>query len=213
MGDFVDGSSDYDFLAVVEGDLPRDDLDAIADLHRQLRETYLDADRLEGDYAPRYLLCPDGTTAPIAGVQRGCLESQVAEIMLSAENIANMRSQGVAVYGPPASEILPVATPKHVRDAVRQVLLDGADDCATELEAAAELLNLARSLRALETGQPTTKSDGAEWALGHLEEQWQGVFHRALAVRHGATADEGVRPLRDALPSFGRLAQSIARRL
>jgi hypothetical protein len=210
MADFVAASSDYDLLVVVGGDLSDRDLDAIEALHDRLAATSVDAARLEVDYVPRHFLVPSGTTAPVPGFYDGRFRRDIAEIMLSADNIANMRAHGIAVYGPRATEILPEVTPDDVRAAARQMALDGTGGCADEREAASELLNLARSLSAMETGQPTTKSEGAAWALGHLEERWHPVFQHALEVRRGASVDAADQTLRDTLPEFAELVRDLA---
>jgi streptomycin 3"-adenylyltransferase len=210
MGDFVDGTSDYDLLVVVEGDLSAGDLDALAALHDRLARDDPDARRLEVDYAPRHLLVPRGTTAPVPGVYDGRFQRDITEIMLSADNLANMRWHGIVVYGAPASEVLPDVTPDDVRAAARHMALDGAGPCAGEREAASELLNLARSLASMESGQPTTKSQGAAWALADLDDRWRPVVERALAVRRGAPVEDSDRTLRDALPELSALARTMA---
>lgn len=212
MGDFAAASSDYDILVILDDDLTPLDLDAVATLHRGLVEEYPDAVRLEGDYAPRRLLVAQGTTAPIPGVLGGRFEADVSEIMLSADNIANMRSEGIAVHGPPAFEVLPAVTPDEVREAVRGFITDDVTAGSTELEAASEILNLVRSLRALESGQPATKSQGAAWALAHLDVRWHPIVCRALALRDGVPVDDSDRTLRNALPELAEVARSLADR-
>jgi streptomycin 3"-adenylyltransferase len=204
MGDFVRATSDFDVLIVTEGHLTPKDICAIDELHRRLATEYPDAQRLDGDYAPRHLLVPQGTSAPVPGVQRGQFEPDVREIMLSADNVANMRDSGITVYGPPADTVLPAVTPAEVRAAVLDMLQEGPGPCATEEDAAAEVLNLARSLCALETGQPTTKSQGAAWALAHLDEQWHEVIRRAEAIRRGQPVAADDARLRTALSAMER---------
>jgi hypothetical protein len=204
MGDDVAGASDYDILAVTEGNLTTEDLSAFEALHRHLLREYPDAERLEGDYAPRHLLAARGTTAPVPGFARGRFAAEVAEIMLSADNLANMRMQGVHLHGFPATEVLPEVTPHDVRAAVLGMLREGPAACTTEGEAADAVLNLVRSLCALQTERPTTKSEGVRWALAHLDERWCDVVRRADAIRRGLTSDQSDRTLRRALPGLDR---------
>ncbi len=206
MGDFVSATSDYDVLVVTEGLLTPDDLGAIAELHRQLAADYPDAHRLEGDYAPRHLLVPGGTSAPVPSFDGGQFVPDVPEIMLSADNLANMHESGVAVYGPPPAAVLPPVSSDDVRAAVLEMLREGPGDCATEADAAAEVLNLVRSLCALSTGRPATKSQGVAWALAHLDAPWQAIVRRADAVRRGEPVAEDDARLRTALPA---LAQAL----
>jgi hypothetical protein len=209
MGDFVAASSDYDILVIIDDDLTLDDLSTLGELHERLLRDDLEAARLEGDYVTRRLLVPEGTSEPVPGVLHGRFVPNIAEIMLSADNIANMRMQGIAVFGPPASGVLPMVGPTEVRAAVLSMLLDGIDDCSTEAEAAFELLNLVRSLCALQTGQPTTKSEGVSWALSHLEPRWHLAIRSADAIRRGAEAEGTERPLRNALTELDRVVRSL----
>ena len=202
LSDFVSASSDYDVLVVTADALTPADLEAVGELHQRLLHEYADAVRLEGDYAPRGLMIPQGTTAPVPLFSHGQFQADVDEIMLSADNIANIREGGITVYGPAAAEVLPYATRDDVRAAVLEMLWEGPDDPHTEAEAASEILGLVRSLRALETGRPTTKSEGVVWALEHLEESWHAVVRRANAVRRGAAVAEGDTELRTALPTL-----------
>jgi Domain of unknown function (DUF4111) len=202
MRDFVPATSDYDVLVVIDGVLSPEDLSVLDALHRRLLAEYPDAPRLEGEYAPRHLLVPEGTTAPVPGFYGGQFKPDIVEIMLSADNLANMRESGVAVYGPTADTVLPPVTPDDVRAAALNMLREGPGECATEQAAAAEVLNLVRCLCVLETGRPATKSEAAAWALGHLDEHWHAVVQRAEAVRRGEPVAQGDTRLGTALPAM-----------
>jgi len=190
LGDFCEASSDLDFLAVTDGPLCPEDLLAVGMLHGELLDMHAAAYRLEGDYAPRQYLVPEGTTVPVPGCERGIFLPKVGEIMLSADNIYNMRENGIQIYGPDPKELLPRVSPEQVRSAVRTMLMDGPGSCHTPEEAADEILNLCRSLCALETGLPTSKSQGARWARENLSAHWFPVIDAAVGVRRrGAAAD------------------------
>jgi hypothetical protein len=109
----------------------------------------------------------------------------VDQVMLSADNICNMRENGIAFYGPPPAEVLPPVSPDQVRAAVRAMLAEPPKPALPPRQQADELLDLLRSLCALETGKPTTKAQGAEWARRNLEPRWHPVVNAALAVRRG----------------------------
>lgn len=209
MGDFVAGSSDYDVLAVIDGELTADDRREIDALHRWLLCDRPDALLLEGDYAPRHLLVSSGTSAPVPGIQNGRFVPDQAEIMLSADNLANVRGNGIRLWGLPAAMVLPDVTPDDVRAAVLAMLREGPTACRSEAEAASEILGIARSLCALESGLPTTKSEGAQWALSHLDARWHGVIQQAQAVREGLKSAEGDWTLRRALPELDHAVRPL----
>jgi hypothetical protein len=204
MGDFSEVSSDLDFLVVTAGPLSRDEADRIGALHERLREHYPLGDRLEGDYAPLGLLVPEGTIAPVPGCEAGIFLPEPEEIMLSADNIWNVREYGVTIYGWPPEQILPEVTPDQFRASVRAMLLEGPGDCPTAAKAASEVLDLTRSLCSLEMGQPTTKSAGAAWALAHLDERWHRAIRAALAIRRGEGTEEDERLVLATLPEMAR---------
>lgn len=189
-GDYADATSDLDFLVVIDGVLSQEDGLAVALLHRDLRKRHPIAARLEGDYAPLGALVPEGTSMPVPGCEGGHFLPRVGEIMLSADNISDMRAHGLVFHGPPAVQVLPAVTEDDVRSAVRVMLMDGPGAPATPREVASEVLNLVRSLCALETGMPTTKSEGARWGLSRLDSRWHPVIKSALAVRHGTGTRE-----------------------
>ena len=185
MGDFCEASSDVDFLVVTDGHLTPAESDAIDRLHDDLRQKTSYGVRLEGDYAPRDLLTPEGTVAPVPECRHGVFHPSAEEVMLSADNIFNIRHHGIPFFGPDPRQVLPPVGPEHVRVAVRAMLRDGPDHCDTPDRAAPEILDLLRSLCALERGVPVTKSDGATWGLVNLDARWQPTIRSALAVRQG----------------------------
>jgi hypothetical protein len=207
-GDFVAASSDYDLLVVTEAELGEGDLPKLQEMHERLMREYEEADKLEGDYAPRQLLVPSGTSQPVPGFEGGRFNGNVEEIMLSADNIANMRASGIAVYGPAATTVLPEVTADDVRAAVLEMLEEGPAECDNEQQAANEVLNLVRSLCALDSGRPATKTEGVEWGLAHVDAKWHEVIRRADAIRRGHTIDEHATTLRAALPQLAAALRS-----
>lgn len=203
MGDFVENVSDYDVLVVVADPLLPPDVAALSELHERVLATYPDAVHLEGDYAPRAWLTPEGTREAVPYFRGGRLQPQPA-FMLSADNIANMGTAAIVVAGLPASDVLPRVTPEHVRDAVRAMLND-IEVCENEAQAAGEILALVRWMRALETGAPATKSDGVKWALAHLDAPWHPIVKRADAVRRGSTPAANEATLRRGLDGLRAL--------
>ncbi|MDF2629879.1 MAG: putative nucleotidyltransferase [Symbiobacteriaceae bacterium] len=204
MGDFAPESSDLDFLAVTRGPLSLEDAVAVKLLHEDLLRRHPDAARLEGDYAPLDVLVPEGTTEPVPGCEQGKFLPKVGEIMLSADNIADMRDHGICFFGPPSGQLLPAVTPDQVRAAVRTMLAEGLDPFESTVEAAANLLNLVRSACSMERGCPVTKSEGAAWGLAHLNAEWHEAIAAALAVRCGQEAPGYFETIASAVPAVER---------
>jgi hypothetical protein len=195
-GDFVSGASDYDLLVLIAAELSPSQSERIVALHEELGRTEAEADLLEGDYVNVSVLVPEGTSRPAPWFRGGSLRA--AEHMLSADNIANMRRHGVAVLGPPPASLLPDVGPELVRAAVKEMLAEDPD-ASTEHAAARELLDVARSLCALETGEPTSRAAGLRWAMRSMDARWRPALLRAAEVRNGAKVDLADETLRHAL--------------
>jgi len=209
-GDFVEGSSDYDLLVLVATPLSPDDLAALSALHGRIMRAYPDAQLLEGDYVPLDWLIPEGTREPTPWFHGGRLQPN-PEFMLSADNIADLRTDSIVLTGPPAEDVLPRVTPMQVRAAVREMLAD-LETPTNEAEAADEILDLLRSMRALETGAPATKSAGVQWGLTHLDPQWHLLVEQADATRRKAAVLTGEDTLRRGLERLRRLLLDTASR-
>jgi len=209
LGDFQEATSDLDFLVITRGHLSVEDGLAVALLHRDLLKRHPHARRLEGDYAPHELLVSEGTLEPVPGCEKGRFLSRVPEIMISADNIYNIREHGLVIYGPAASDVLPPVNSDHVRSAVRAMLRDGLGAIVTPEEAASEALNLVRSLLTLETGTPSTKSQGAEWALSHLDERWHPMIRAAVAIRTGQGDSNDLERIQTDLPQMAQMLQHL----
>jgi hypothetical protein len=209
LGDFQEATSDLDFLVITDGHLSVEDALAVSLMHRDLVKRHPHARRLQGDYAPQELLVPEGTLQPVPGCEHGRFLPRVPEIMISADNIFNMREHGLTIYGPAASEVLPVVTCDHVRSAIREMLRDGLGAIVSPEEAASETLNLVRSFLTLETGTPSTKSQGAEWGLCHLDERWHPVIRAAVAIRAGQGDTNDLACIQTDLPQMQQMLQHL----
>jgi streptomycin 3"-adenylyltransferase len=188
MDDFIDATSDYDLLVLVRRPLTPVRVAALRRLHDELARARRDAARLEGDYVPRSWLRPIGTTRPVYFFSHGRLRSRPA-FMLSADNVANMRDEGIAVVGPPANRVLPRVEPDQVRAAARGMLHERSAP-RTEASAAEEIIGALRSMSAIETGRPTSKTSGVRWGLAHLDRKWHPLVRAADAARRGRRVKE-----------------------
>lgn len=204
-GDFCEATSDLDFLVVTHGGLSPEDGLAVAQLHNEIRVIFPLAARLEGDYVPLDLLIPEGTAAPVPGCESGRFLPRVGEVMLSADNIYNLREQGITFFGPHPSEVLPAVSADQVRSAVRSMLADGPGACVSPEETAQELLNLLRSASAIESGLPTSKSTGAAWAMAKLDDCWWPAVEAALALRQRQGSPADAQLVMEALPNLNQL--------
>jgi hypothetical protein len=99
--------------------------------------------------------------------------------------------------------LLPLVAPDQVRAAVRDMLAEHPE-VTDERSAAKELLDVARSLAALETGRPTSHAAGLRWALANVDAKWLDALRHAADVRAGAAVDARDDRLRAALSAWRR---------
>ncbi|OLC58336.1 MAG: hypothetical protein AUH85_00965 [Chloroflexi bacterium 13_1_40CM_4_68_4] len=198
-GEFTPGVSDYDLMVVIDHDLDARTVSQLHSYHEELARSDPEALSLQGDYVPRESLTAEGTTEPTWWFGDGELRAPAP--MISADNVANHREEGIAVFGPDPRSILPAVTPDQIRAAVREMLAD-SPDLTSERSAANELFDIARSLAALETGRPTSHAAGLRWALTHVDAKWHDALRRADEIRAGAQVGDTNDRLRRAVRAW-----------
>ena len=207
MGDFAAASSDVDFLVVTVQTPARDEVEQLAHLHRCLGDRSPWGARLEGAYAAAAALRPWGIEGTVVAIEPGGPLCE-GPSEYSADNMLALREHGIALYGPPATGVVPPVDRATLDDALRAYLDELVErSCAPpapELdEAASWLLNIARCLFGLQTGRPCTKTEAAQW-LAARDPALQPALAAALAVRQGergAALDAAVRAGLQASPS------------
>lgn len=209
MGDFDAGSSDIDFLAVLDGPPSAGQLAALGALHRRLAQASVWGDRLEGGYAQRRDLRPWGIAGSIAVVTPGEPLRQAAPSDYSADNMLAIREHGLALYGPPPATVFPLVDPATLQAGLRAYLdelLARPAAMAPAREVAAWALNVARCLYGLQTGNLATKTQAAQWVGQHLPTVWP-VLDCACRLRGGCTDADTEDRLR---AGFGSLREAAA---
>lgn len=196
-GSFVTGGwrpgSDYDVAVVVTAEPSVDEVERLRALHQTLAREDAESLLLEGDYLVHDTIVPEGTTVPAWWFRKGTIRGP--DVMMSADNIANLGRDGIAVLGPAPAAVFPSVTPAQIRAAVREMMAEPPDS-ASEQTAAREILDLARSLRALESGEPTSRAEGFEWGMRTLDARWRAALLHARDVSGGAavtTDDDSLR--------------------
>jgi hypothetical protein len=203
LGDFNPDSSDIDFLAVTERELPAQIVAELGAMHARLAASGLTwAGKLEGSYIPRAALRrydPDNNRHPTIGVDWefgiGAHDrSWVIERYI-------LRAHGVVVSGPPPATLIDPVSSDDLRAAVRDAL-----DCfwrvqLTEPEERLSRLNtreyqsfailtMCRALSTLDHGDVVSKPTAAAWAQETLPPPWPDLVATALRWRHDTRPDD-----------------------
>jgi aminoglycoside adenylyltransferase-like protein len=186
-GDFVTGISDLDLLAVTTRDLHDDDVAPLEALHAAIvAERPEWADRIEIAYLSAQGLKTFKTArSPLIIISPG---EPLHLIDAGSDWLMNwylIRTSGVALYGPPVSEVIPLITQQEYLQAVR-AHLSSADDwiarATSRKPGSYAVLTAARGYYTLTHGEHASKAKTAVWMKEQFPE-WAGLIDRALAWR------------------------------
>jgi hypothetical protein len=191
LGDFDPARSDVDFIAAVARPLAPAQFDALAAMHRAIR----DSDRpfaaeLEGSYIPLPALRRHNPVdASFANLERGPDEALKYTEHHSDWIIHRytVREHGIVLFGPPPATLIDPVSPDDVRRATAGVLRSwwGAP-AGVEAIARAHpgylayaVQTICRALYALEHGEVASKAAATRWALATLDARWRPLIERA----------------------------------
>ncbi len=198
-GDFDLGSSDIDYLVVMETELGESQRSALKDLHTTLGERYPTwRERIEGSYVTLDML--PNVQPPEQGrpyVNGGAFWDP--DPLYGNEWLLNLyvlRDGGIALIGPePAALIGPVSF-DDVREASKRDLFEDwlplADDpCAFEDShiQAYVTLTLCRILHRAANDGVASKRVASAWVRERYGEPWRSLVERAEAWSHGEDLD------------------------
>ena len=192
LGDFDPETSDVDFLAAIARPLSPDQFAALADMHRQMRDSGRPfAAEVEGSYIPLPALRRhDPADATFANLERGPDEVLKYKTHHSDWVIHRytVREHGRALFGPPPATLIDPIAPDVVRRATIDVLRSwwGTADAVSYIRAAPPgglsfiALTMCRALYALERGEVVSKPAAADWALRTQDARWRPLIERSL---------------------------------
>jgi len=194
-GDFDRGSSDIDYLAVLEQPITARQRQALVQLHAEIGRRYPEwRERIEGSYVTRQMLPnirPPGVGRPYVN-GGGFWEPDPPYGNEWLLNLYVLRECGIALIGPePAALVGPVAI-ADVREASRRDLVEEwlpkADDAAafadSHLQAYATL-TLCRILHRAANDSVASKRVASAWVRERYGEPWRSLVARAEQWLHG----------------------------
>ena len=203
-GDFDRGSSDIDYLAVLERSLSPHERASLQELHLRIGERYPEwAARIEGSYITRDMLeCVEPPEAPRPYVNGGAFwdpDPRYGNEWLV--NLYAVRECGVALAGPEPNELIDPVRIEDVREASRRDLFgewvpklgDPAFFESSHHQAYATL-TLCRILHRAENPDVVSKRIAADWVKRTCNKPWVvELIDRAERWQHGQKLDEADR--------------------
>jgi hypothetical protein len=209
-GDYKPGKSDVDFVAIVSRSLTDADLALLRDAHRAAPTRPL----LDGIYVTTEQLA-GGAPTVAARVHTGVLvaDDEYGATPVTRRELATI---GRAVRGPSPSTLEISNETGDLQRWVRQNLDTYWADWVSRASGFSLLavyallptgiewcvLGTARMLHTLVTGEVTSKTDVARWALEHVDERYHEVLRTAADIRQGRFSNP--------LSTFERKAQALA---
>jgi hypothetical protein len=208
-GDFDAGSSDIDYLAIMEREITPSERAALAILHDDLGHRYPEwRERIEGSYITRNMLAftlppPQGRPYVNMGAFWEPDPPYGNEWLI---NLYAIQETGIALFGPAARNLVPPVRIEDVREASRRDLVDERlpelDDPGFLPDSHHEAyvtLTLCRILHREFNDGIASKRVAAAWVRDTYGEPWCSLVACAEAWQHGETLDS-----RDEVIAFTR---------
>jgi hypothetical protein len=199
LGDFDPASSDIDFLAVTNEELPDEVLESLSAMHADIAHSGLPyADYYEGSYIPRNALRsydPANARHPTIGVDWPFHVGEHGPNWIIERYI--VREHGVVLYGPSPQTLIDPISIRELQAAVRKQLKERwQSSLLTDPEwlrprnyQAFAVLTLCRALYTLHDGTISSKPQAAAWAQERYP-QWRPIIERSLAWRSQVEKDD-----------------------
>lgn len=212
-GDFAPERSDVDLLAVLRADPTASILEVLAPLHRRFAEGHPEwAGRIEVEYLSVQALTDFRTCPrPMVRISPGESLHLVAATRHHVLNWYTTRLQGLPLWGPEPTAIIPEITQAEFRDVVIEHAANWpvwVQDVRGPGPQAYAVLTLCRALHAVSEGRQISKKQAGAYALEVLP-QWADLTGWAVRWWYGGGSDSD--PSR--LPEVTRFVQEVSARV
>jgi len=212
-GDFAPERSDLDLLAVLRADPTASILDVLAPLHQRVAEEHPEwAGRIEAEYLSVQALTDFRTCPrPMVRISPGESLHLVAATRHYVLNWYTARLQGLPLWGPEPTAIIPEITQAEFRDVVIEHAANWpkwVQDMRGPGPQAYAVLTLCRALHAVSEGRQASKKQSGAWALEVLL-QWADLIGWANQWWYAGGSDSDA----SRLPEVTRFVQEVSARV
>ncbi|KPL85841.1 aminoglycoside adenylyltransferase domain-containing protein [Herpetosiphon geysericola] len=187
-----DDASDVDFMVVLKDELDSTQLPALQALHAAIYGLPSPwAQHLEGSYISQALV----RRADPNKTSLWYLDNGSSQLILSTHDNElvmrwTVRECGIALVGPPATNLIDPIDPAELRQEIRNTMHDWAGEMqagmyqiTNQWAQAFTVISYCRMLQSLATGRIHSKRAGVEWALAKLAPKWHPLIEEAWANR------------------------------
>ena len=200
-GGFDPGVSDLDLVVLTDAEVGSIDLAGLERMHADFvgRHPEWD-DRIEVVYIGQATLRSFRTSpGSLAVISPGESFHVTGPVVDWDQNWYQVREYGVALFGTPAAEVIPLISRSEYIAAVARYaawLGNQSLDTLSPCSLAYTVLSLCRALRTVQIGEPCSKQEGAAWTKKRMPD-WTQVIDASLSCRlsRGTTGfeDEAMR--------------------
>lgn len=201
LGDFDEGLSDLDLLAVTASQLAQAEVDALQAMHEVYARTHPQwIDKVEVVYVSAADLREFRTAHPAFPVISPGEPFHLREDPLAdwAANWYLIRQASISLLGPPARELLPEVSEQEFVACLRRYLDELRQRATQPVSSGLEsyiVLTACRALHVNAVGSQASKRAAGQWATSEYRE-WAGLIEQALAWRYAERS--GPRPALEA---------------
>ncbi|KOP78618.1 hypothetical protein AMS59_12360 [Lysinibacillus sp. FJAT-14745] len=196
---YINGSSDIDFIAVVNRSLTEEDAKVLSDLHKELNRKYKDTG-MDGCY----LLVED--IGKKQSEVKGCLNVNEGKTNWSNDNINPitwwiLKNKGITVLGPDIATYNFSVDERVLSDYVLENMNSYwsnrlkkikkykaflIPNKLVDLEVEWSITGVLRQFYTLQEYDIVSKVDACKYALHHLPEEFHNIVNEAISIREGS---------------------------
>jgi predicted nucleotidyltransferase len=198
-GDFNPETSDIDFLVVTTNILSDEMISDLEKIHDRIWDTGLKwASKLEGSYVHKELIRrhePDGAPCPTVNEGKFYVDKRGSDWIIQRHVI---RECGVVIEGPGPKTLIDPVSPDDIRGAIKGIMHEWwfpmLDDPTWLRDGESgyrsfAVITMCRVLHGLEHGTIVSKPNAVQWAREKLDNTWQQLIDKAVAVSHHEEMD------------------------
>ncbi len=189
IGDF-DLTSDVDFIIVIKEQLGAKELTDISKIHNKIYEmntrfakrleySFITLEILKNKYSPFNRLSVNKDNPKLWYFDNGSKTIELNDHCNTLVTRWTLYNNGITVYGPPPSSIVPKISSKELRNEIKntmlgwgRLILANPEETNNRFYQSYLVLNFSRMLHNLYIGKVDSKLNGINWAKANLDSKW-----------------------------------------
>lgn len=194
LGDFIEGSSDIDFIAILREPPKVSDIESISAAHKAVEIEFPQTDIMGAYLLASDLGKPHADSAPLLTYYNKQVHSNGYGSDINPITWWVLKNHGIKMYGSDQSFHYDIATENLVRYVIDNLntywisWIDRLDEISiTQLDEAVEwcTLGMLRQLYTLKEHRIKSKVEAGYYGMTVIPQQWHGLLHEAINIKRG----------------------------